>query len=139
MVVFSFYLFDRNCECIFYNDWKRVVPSTLPHEEEAKLIYGMLTTFKGFASLLRVSAVKDTLSYSTNNYKLHLLETATNYKFALLTDTKVGDLRKTLLSIYERVFVQHVIKNPLYKMGTKIEHESFAYELDKFVKGLEFF
>ena len=39
----------------------------------------------------------------------------------LNTDETVGDLRQQLAYIYEAIFVEYVIKNPLYAPGKSIE------------------
>ena len=42
-------------------------------------------------------------------------------QFALNTDNDVGDLRKELAVIYEAIYVEYVVKNPLSVPGQSIE------------------
>jgi hypothetical protein len=72
--------------------------------------------------------------YKTNSYKLHYLETPTSLKFVLLSDPDTPDLRDTLRQIYRNVFVEYVIKNPLYKIGDPIKCELFSQNLQKEIK-----
>lgn len=39
----------------------------------------------------------------------------------LNTDSEAGDLRTQLAVLYESVFVEYVVKNPLYTPGQPIE------------------
>ena len=77
--------------------------------------------------------------YKTNAYKLHFYETPTNIKFIITSDPDVGDLRDALRSLYKNVFVEYVIKNPLYKLNEPVKCELFIENLNKEVKALPAF
>jgi hypothetical protein len=77
--------------------------------------------------------------YATDAYVLTHLETPTGYKFALLSDTTAGDLRKEVWTIYADIFEPHALKNPLYQVGTPITNVGFVAAIDAFVKGLPSF
>lgn len=78
-------------------------------------------------------------SFRTNNYKLHFMESPSGFKvpalgteacpptpplsqLVLSTDPEVGDLRDHLWHIYTNIFVEYVVKHPLYQQG-----EPFRY------------
>jgi len=77
--------------------------------------------------------------YKTTAYKLHFFESASNIKFAITTDPEAADLREALRNIYKNVFVEYVVKNPLYKMGDSIKCELFVENLQKELKSLPAF
>lgn len=77
--------------------------------------------------------------YKTNAYKLHYFETPTNFKFVLTTDPDVGDMREAIRNIYKNIFVEYVVKNPLYKMNDQIKCELFVENFQKEIKSLAAF
>ncbi|KAK6918643.1 Trafficking protein particle complex subunit [Dillenia turbinata] len=59
-------------------------------------------------------------SFRTNTYKLSFMETPSGIKIILVTNPRTGDLREPLKYIYN-LYVEHVVKNPLYTPGTPIK------------------
>ena len=57
-------------------------------------------------------------------------------QLVLNTDPAVGDLREALQHIYSAIYVEYVVKNPLYKPGEKFESELFTKHLNNFVRTL---
>lgn len=53
--------------------------------------------------------------------KQRLTDTASFVQFILNTDNEVGDLRQQLAYIYESIYVEYVIKNPIFVPGKPIE------------------
>ncbi len=47
-------------------------------------------------------------------------------RFILVTDPSVGDLKEELRKIYSTIFVEYVIKNPLFKIRYVSVHSFFA-------------
>ncbi|KAH9627471.1 hypothetical protein KSS87_006162 [Heliosperma pusillum] len=98
-------------------------------------------------------------SFRTNTYKLSFMETPSGIKpsmyplpiagFAsqaltlhfvciqliLVTHPRTGDLRESLKYIYN-LYVEYVVKNPLYSPGTPIRCEPFNTNLDQYVRGV---
>lgn len=100
----------------------------------------MVYSLKSLLFRLSPSSTRDNfLGYSTNKYKLHLLETPTGTKFILNTDEKAGDLQDVLQHIYTKIYVEYVIKNPCYKLGSPIESDLFIKELDNYIQTRSFF
>ena len=137
MTVFNLYIFDRNCSCLYYKQWVRNKDAGISQDEEFKLMYGMIFSIKSLLSRLSPRTTKEGfLGYSTNKYKLHYYETPTGLKFVMLTDTNVGSLNDSLADIYSKIYVEYVVKNPLYQLGEWIDSELFSSELDAFVQKL---
>lgn len=77
-------------------------------------------------------------SFTTKDYKLHYLETMTGLRFALTTDPTVGRITDALGNLY-RLYVENVVKNPLYKIGGFINVPSFITKVEQMVESLPFF
>ena len=60
-------------------------------------------------------------SYRTPQYRLHLYETLTGYRFVLLSDPAVDSLRFVLKQIYTGPFVDYVVRNPLVTPDSRTE------------------
>lgn len=72
-------------------------------------------------------------SFTTNNYKLHFLESLSGIKIIMNTSANVGDCRDALAYIYDSLFCELVLKNPLYVPGHPIDSELFATRLKAFI------
>jgi hypothetical protein len=119
--------------------------------ETKRNMYGLLFELKRFIAKTAPSGkTPDYFSYTTNAYKLHCYETATGRKFIILTDTAVGDMKDELKKIYNQIFVEYVIKNPLFHPGTSASRgadsaseslkdcELFNIELLKYLQSLPY-
>lgn len=144
MTVFSFYLFDRSGTCLTYKQWKR--PRQIDDaDDDQKNMFGMLFALRNFASKLSPKQ-EDGVSgipkfFITDVYALHYFETPTGYRFVLTTGADFGDVDVShhLSEIYATIFVQLVLKNPLYVVGQPIEISTFATRLDEYVRELPCF
>jgi len=63
---------------------------------------------------------------STSNYRIGCLHSYCfsrdcNLQIVLNTDSEAGDLRNQLAYIYECIYVEFVVKNPLYVPGRPVE------------------
>ncbi|KAI5390085.1 hypothetical protein KIW84_075419 [Lathyrus oleraceus] len=74
-------------------------------------------------------------SFRTNTYKLSFMETPSGIKIILVTHPRTGDLRDSLKYIYN-LYVEYVVKNPLYTPGSPIRSELFNTTLDQYVRGI---
>ena len=102
----------------------------------------MLFSIKSFVGKLSPTDMKDGFTcYKTSKYRLNYYETPSGYKFVLNTDTAVTHpiVRDLLQNIYGKVFVEYIIKNPMYVIGQPIECELFETKLDEYVKTSSFF
>jgi len=59
-------------------------------------------------------------------------------RFALTTDPNVGKQTDTLRSFY-KLYVDYVVKNPLYTTGTVIDTPLFVQKLSTSIEALSFF
>ncbi len=137
MPVYNLHIFDRNCTCLYYKEWERHKEAGISQDEEFKLMYGMIYSIKSLVSRLSTKNAKDSfVSYSTTKYKLHFYETPTGLKFVMNTDTNAEGIQDVLWHIYSKIYVEHVVRNPLYKMGDWISSELFESHLDSYVQSL---
>ena len=75
-------------------------------------------------------------SCSTSTYKLHCYETATGFRFVLLTDLASGEMRDALRHIYSELFVECIVKNPVCSLDECISAPSFLSGLDEYILSL---
>ncbi|KAL0930901.1 sybindin-like family protein [Colletotrichum truncatum] len=163
MVVYSFYIFDRHTECIYYKTWLpaerptsqppppsagtgAAPPSqqlrrsqTTSAADDAKLVFGTVFSLRNMVR--KLGGDDDAfISYRTSGYKLHYYETPSNLRFVMLTDTATLSMRNVLHQIYINLWVEYVVKNPLspaeHKGGEGVKNELFELGLDQFVRGL---
>lgn len=145
---YMMYIFNRNGVCLLYREWHRPL-RTLDSQQDQKLMFGLLFSLKSFtAKMDPVSTEKGNLgvpllpgqgcsfhSFRTNTYKLNFMESPSGIKAILVTHPKSGDHRESLRHIYN-LYVEYVVKNPLYVPGTPIQCELFNINLDKYVRTL---
>ncbi|XP_074263153.1 uncharacterized protein LOC141585966 [Silene latifolia] len=142
------YIFNRNGICLLYREWNRQL-HTLDPQQDHKLMFGLLFSLKSLTAKMDPTCVdKVNLgvpqlpgqgcsfhSFRTNTYKLSFMETPSGIKLILVTHPRTGDLRESLKYIYN-LYVEYVVKNPLYSPGTPIRCEPFNTNLDQYVRGL---
>lgn len=138
MTVFSFYLFDRTGTCLCYHEWNRAQSI---HEaiDDQKNMFGMLFALRNFSIKLSPNDEADAPKFfKTDVYALHYFETPTGLRFVLTTSSDFGstDLARHLQVIYSDIYVEFVIKNPLYVRGEEITSPLFISKLDNYVKSL---
>lgn len=79
-------------------------------------------------------------SFSTNNFTLHQLETASGLRLVLNTskcgDHLLRDVQNALRHVYAELFVNIVVKNPLYEPGARITNPVFIKQLDSYMLGM---
>ncbi|CAK9785761.1 snare-like protein [Cutaneotrichosporon oleaginosum] len=197
MTIYSLYIFDRHCDCVYYQDWQRtravrtpaddragvhrlpapVAPGAresifsasgaggagagagagtgvgagtgaapkrqagLPFDEEAKLVYGVVLSLRNMVKKLSGRDEQFT-SFKTAQYRLHLYETLTGYKFVLLSDPSADSLRFVLRQIYTGPFIDFVARNPLVEMDSRtqgIDNDHFRAAVDRHMRSLSIF
>lgn len=137
-MIFNLYIYNKSGTCIYYEEWNRKKPSANLAEEQ-KLLFGMLFSMKSFVTKTSPKPIDDKIGfhcYKTSTYKLHFYETLTNVKFIVFTDPNTADLREELKKLHSHIYVEYVVKNPLYKMGDVIKSELFVSSLQRFIKSL---
>ena len=142
MTIYNLWIFDEKGTLLFYREWLRKKHTSLDREQEAKLLYGMLFSIKSFVNKLSPEDLKEGFqSFRTSRYRFNLYETPTKVKFVLNTDTAVTHpvVRDLLKKLHSQVYVEFVVKNPLYQQGNPIESQLFTTKLDEFVQTFAFF
>ncbi|KAI8045210.1 trafficking protein particle complex subunit 1 [Drosophila gunungcola] len=135
MTIFNLYIFDKFGTLLHYAEWNRTKKSGITREEEAKLTYGMLFSIKSFVSKISPHDPREGfLYYKTNRYALHYLETPSGLKFVLNTDTTAINVKELLQQMYAKVWVEYVVRDPLWTPGTVVTSELFQSKLDEFVR-----
>lgn len=142
------YVFNRSGVCLLYREWQRPL-RTLDAQQDQKLLFGLLFSLRSFTAKMDPTSVdKGNLgapllpgqgcsfhSFCTNTYKLSFMECPSGIKIILITHPKIGDLRESLRHIYN-IYVNYIVKNPLYVPGSSIKCELFNTNLDEYVKTL---
>ncbi|KAL8519257.1 hypothetical protein ACS0TY_010266 [Phlomoides rotata] len=142
------YIFNRNGICLLYREWNRPL-KTLSSQQDHKLMFGLLFSLKSLTAKMDPTSVeKGNLgvpqlpgqgcsfhSFKTNTYKLSFMESPSGIKLILVTHPRTGDLRDSLKYIYN-LYVEYVVKNPLYSPGSHIRCDLFNKTVDQYVRGL---
>ncbi|KAL5228474.1 hypothetical protein ABZP36_016739 [Zizania latifolia] len=124
------YVFNRGGVCLLYREWHRPL-RTLDPIQDQKLI-----AEKGNLGVPLLPGLGCSFySFKTNTYKLNFLESPSGIKLILITHPRTGDQCDTLKHIYN-LYVEYVVKNPLYAPGTPIKCDLFNKHLDQYVKTL---
>ncbi|CAE7634167.1 trappc1-1 [Symbiodinium microadriaticum] len=116
-MIYNLYIYDRKGKCLFYKEWSRPM-NTLADDpgEEKRLMFGMLFSLKDLAAKLAPSIGPQGLhTVKTNAYTLHHFESVTGMSFIMNSDPSLPDLYHNLQHIYNNIFVECVIRNPLYR------------------------
>ncbi|KAL1290236.1 hypothetical protein AAHE18_20G114800 [Arachis hypogaea] len=132
------YVFNRNGVCLLYREWNRPL-RTLNAQQDHKLMFGLLFSLKSLTAKMDPTiAEKGNLGvphFRTNTYKLSFMESPSGIKIILVTHPRTGDLRDSLKYIYN-LYVEYVVKNPLYTPGSPIRCQLFNTTLDQYVRGI---
>ena len=140
MTIYNLYVYDRGCSCLCYKEWVRQKDVGISQDEELKLMYGMVYSLKSLVGRLSPNTSRDGfLGFTTDKYRLNYYETPAGVKFILNTDHKVPDCRDMLQHVYAKIFVEFVVKDPLYESGSRIVSELFYKKLDEFIQSQPFF
>mmetsp|Transcript_31668 Transcript_31668/g.73444 ORF Transcript_31668/g.73444 Transcript_31668/m.73444 type:complete len:168 (-) Transcript_31668:188-691(-) len=138
-MIYNFYIFGRGNKCLCREDWNRTRVCA-DVAEEVRLMSGLLLTLKSFAKQIGASKNPGFVAYATPQYKLHSLETTSGYRFVLTTDPGVPNQQECLRHIYAELFVEHVVKNPMYAIGEDVSLcTSFISKLHGYVQTRPFF
>lgn len=134
-MIYNLYIFDKYGTLLHYAEWNRLKQSGITKDEEAKLMYGMLFSLKSFVNKISpIDPKEGFLFYKTNKYALHYVEVSSGLKFVLNTDTTATGIKDFLLQLYSKIWVEYVVRNPLWTMGTPVTSDLFKTKLDDFVR-----
>lgn len=153
MAIYSFWIFDKHCNCIFNREWTLTSNSSSgtvnskQNEEAAKLLYGMIFSLRSISQKLSKGAVKNEIrSISTGKYRVHTYCTASGLWFVLTTDFRQQSYSHVLQYIYSHIYLKYVTHNILSpydfaaneneKRGQgfrKIDNRNFISTLESFL------
>ena len=147
-MIHSFYLFDRHCNCIYTREWSLKDDGAINRANESnasKLLFGLVYSLKNILSKLGSTEAAPNLlkSFATKNYRIHIYETASGFRFCLISDVNLDNLQPMLHHIYTEIFIRTVVLNGLspidFQLGEKISNSNFIIELDSFVQSSSVF
>uniref|UniRef100_A0A1Q3FCX1 Trafficking protein particle complex subunit n=1 Tax=Culex tarsalis TaxID=7177 RepID=A0A1Q3FCX1_CULTA len=139
-MIYNLYIFDKYGTLMYYSEWNRLKQSGITKDEEAKLMYGMLFSLKSFVNKISpIDPKEGFLFYKTNKYALHYVEVSSGLKFVLNTDTTATGIKDFLLQLYSKIWVEYVVRNPLWTIGTPVTSDLFKTKLDEFVRASPLF
>lgn len=143
MVIYNMYIFNRVGHCLYYREWhKPSDPRRENDEEKQRLVYGSLYSLNELVH--KMSAVKPRdgmLTIKTNVFTMHQFRTASGMRFVLNTDNNAGDLRQNMYHIYAMIWVECVVKSPLWSPASMkpVQSPLFDRQLNSYLEGLSCF
>ena len=141
-MLLNLYIFNKKGACLYYHEWERPYnPLAGSGDEDAKLMFGLLFSLKQLAQQLATVPAERVSSFTTENFTLHQLETATGLKLVLNTSKSTGkgqeerqaQAQACLLHIYSQIFVTYVTRNPLWVPGSTVTCPLFVKKLTEFM------
>lgn len=141
MTIYAFYIFDRHCSCIFARDYSANQTNKSNNSDSAQLLFGTIYSLTNLAS--KLGASDNVLrSFSTGEYRIHLMETLTKYRFALVSDCGVDSAQAQLWEFYTQIFVKNVVQNALMPVefgDNLLTNSELVTACDKYISQLPIF
>lgn len=137
MTIYSFFIFDRHCNCVYNREYTHSVnpasstPITQGRAEgqinknndadNSKLLFGILYSLKTIATKLVSddSAHNELKQLTIGQFRVHFWESLTRFKFVIITDLQVQSLQHELWQLYSHFFVKYVVENALLPVEFK--------------------
>lgn len=136
-MLFNFYIFSCTGKCLYYKEWNRPQNTMEDPEEERKLVFGMLFSLKDLASKLSPSEGSEGLHIiKTNSFTLHHYQSVTGLVFVLNTGNDIPDQYQTLKHVYTNIYIEYVLRNPLYmfSIDSPIDSPLFEKKVDEYLR-----
>ena len=136
-MIHEFYIFNNIGNCLFYHN-----RTGKNHEKNIqdiqKFIFGMLYTMKSTCRKFSPQpvTVSPFTSFSTDTYKLHILETQSGLNFVMFSSPELLDQTHSLKWIYSTIFTTYVVRNPFYEPKKPINSNAFRQKLEEYLAGL---
>ncbi|KAL1510323.1 hypothetical protein AB1Y20_006643 [Prymnesium parvum] len=135
MLVYTLHIFNRSGTCMYYREWSRPVPNS-DLKSNNKLMFGFLFSLKQLVAKISPRKGGGFYACSTNVFKLNYFETPSGHRFILCTDLSAGDMREPLRHIYSHIFVECLVKNPLWRPNEEITNANFVQSIEKYITSL---
>ncbi|KAJ1921338.1 TRAPP complex subunit bet5 [Mycoemilia scoparia] len=117
--------------------------------EHVKLVYGVAYSLRNIMNKLknkdgsRGGNPGGFEGFTTANYKLNYFESPSGVRFILTTDPHCGSMKSVLEQLYAFIYVEYVIKNPLFvvdpKRSVPIKNDYFKAVVDSYIRSLKAF
>eukprot|EP01040_Poterioochromonas_malhamensis_P001553 gene1553-1644_t len=138
-MLYNFYIYNRKGKCLYYREWNRPL-NTLSDDtdEEKRLMFGMLFSLKDLASKLSPSQGENLHVVKTDNFTLHHYQSLSGFVFVINTRPEVPDLYGSLQHIYSNIFVEYIVRNPLYhfKVDEPLNCPLFVAKVEEYLFSL---
>ncbi|GIL90691.1 hypothetical protein Vretimale_15775 [Volvox reticuliferus] len=151
MGCFNIYIFNRQGTCIYYHEWfrpKSVKQGAGTLQDDQKQMFGLFWTLSNFCATMdpkdqdkpqlgtprKIGQGCKFRSFTTNSYKCNFLEVPSGIKLVLNTHREAPDLTDVLQALYDDIFVEYVVKNPMYVPGQPFQSEQFVNALNAFLR-----
>uniref|UniRef100_A0A1B0CY53 Trafficking protein particle complex subunit n=1 Tax=Lutzomyia longipalpis TaxID=7200 RepID=A0A1B0CY53_LUTLO len=112
-MIYNFYIFDKQGNLLYYQEWTRLKQSGITCEEEAKLMYGMIYSMKSFVNKISPTDIRD--------------------------DTASTGVKEFMNQFYLKIWLEYVVKNPFCLPEKPITSELFKAKCDEFIKQSTFY
>lgn len=143
-MIYTFCIFDRHCNCIYHREYPREgdeqgTINKNNQSDAATLLFGVIFSLNNIVSKLgdKGEAKNFLKSFSMSKYRVHLWETATGLKFALISDNLTDNLQNVLQELYKNYFIRNITFNALspaeFKPQQCINNPAFIADTDKFL------
>lgn len=158
MTIYSFFIFDRHCNCIYNREYTHTASSndTLSGQinksndsNSSKLLFGILYSLKTISNKLandEETEMNELKSFTIGSFKVHFWESLSRFKFVIVTNGEVSQLSDVLFELYLNYFIKYVVKNGLMPVEftaegeySKINNGKFIEETDNYLQSLSIF
>jgi Transport protein particle (TRAPP) complex subunit len=139
MVVYELFIINAPGKCLYYEDYignntLEKINNEKSEQDRLKNIHGIAQAIKHFAKGLSPSPINNFKSFSTTKYKYNIFESASSLRFVLLTSVDETDYTELLRYIYSNLYLEYVVRNPLYEKDSVITSTIFKEKLREAMK-----
>lgn len=134
MTIFAFNIYDRHCNCIYNRQFNEANGTINKYNDsnQLKLLFGLLYSLKTIVTKLKANNQLKSLVIGV--FRIHYMETLTNFKFLLVTSNDIDNLQLVLHKLYSQYFIENIIFNPL----SQVEFIETSTELTKIINNSNF-
>ncbi|KXZ46703.1 BET5 protein [Gonium pectorale] len=121
MGCFNIYVFNRQGTCVYYHEWfrpKSVRQGAGNLQDDQKQMFGLFWTLSNFCATMDP---KENVGFGRRELILN-------------THREAPDLTEVLQALYDDIFVEYVVKNPLYVPGQPFQSDQFVNALNAFLR-----
>lgn len=138
--VYEFLIFQDKT-LVYYIDpqqfEKEVNYAELQNSHRIRNLESTSATISHYVRILHPSSKTQARNLKTREYQLSLYETANNVKFVLITNVRPDNSAELALNSLYDLYLNHVKRNYLYKVGDLIKVAKFEEEVRKVLRTLD--